>query len=388
MNIAFIPVRGGSKSIPRKNVKEILGKPLICHTVDAALLANSIDRIIVATDADYIVDVINSFYYDEDKVEIYLRDAENATDTASTESVMLEYALKNNFSNIVLLQATSPLTTAEDIDGAFEKFQYSNCNSLLSVVKQKRFIWGFNSKEEFDSLNYNHEKRPRRQDFEGYFVENGAIYIISKENLIKSGNRLIQPIEFWEMHEDTFFEIDEPSDFIIVEELIKKRGNNNIVINPKNGLDIRLFLTDVDGVLTDAGMYYTESGDEIKKFNTRDGKGLELLREQGIKTGIVTSENTKLVERRAKKLKLDYLYQGIHNKLEVVKEIAAREGLTLEQIAYIGDDLNDLEVIKAVGLSACPFNAVSGIKKYAKIILNSNGGEGAVREFSEIIINK
>ncbi|MDH5641466.1 MAG: HAD hydrolase family protein, partial [Nitrospira sp.] len=118
--------------------------------------------------------------------------------------------------------------------------------------------------------------------------------------------------------------------------------------------DIRLFATDVDGVLTDAGMYYSESGDEWKKFNTRDGMGIKLLQRAGLVTAIVTQERTRLVARRAEKLAIPELHQGIMHKLTVVREMAARHGLTLRQVAYIGDDVNDIETLKAVGFSASP----------------------------------
>ena len=153
--------------------------------------------------------------------------------------------------------------------------------------------------------------------------------------------------------------------------------------------NIKLVLTDVDGVLTDAGMYYTESGDEIKKFNTHDGMGLQIIRDKGIKTGIITSENTKMVERRFNKLKLDYLYQGKREggKLASVMEICEKEGITLSEVAYIGDDVNCFDLLSAVGLAACPANAVDTIKNIPDIIqMKKIGGEGCVREFVEMII--
>lgn len=152
---------------------------------------------------------------------------------------------------------------------------------------------------------------------------------------------------------------------------------------------IKLLLTDVDGVLTDAGMYYSELGDELKKFNTHDGMGLQLIREKGIKTGIITSENTKLVERRFNKLKLDYLYQGKREggKLTSVKEICKKEGISLSQVAYIGDDVNCFELLSSVGLAACPADALDAIKNIPGIIqMNKKGGEGCVREFVEMIL--
>ncbi len=154
---------------------------------------------------------------------------------------------------------------------------------------------------------------------------------------------------------------------------------------------IKLFLTDVDGVLTDAGMYYSEAGDELKKFNTHDGMGLQLIREKGIKTGIITSENTNMVERRFNKLKLDYLYHGKREggKLASVKEICEKEGITLDEVAYIGDDVNCFELLSSVGLAACPGDALDAIKNISGIIqMKKKGGEGCVREFVEMIISK
>lgn len=153
---------------------------------------------------------------------------------------------------------------------------------------------------------------------------------------------------------------------------------------------IKLFLSDVDGVLTDAGMYYTENGDELKKFNTHDGMGFNLLAKEGIKTGIITTENTKLVERRAAKLKLDYLYQGkgFGNKLDAALEICAKEGITIQEVAYVGDDVNCISLLEAVGLAACPANAVKKVKAIPGIIhLEKKGGDGAVREFIDMILD-
>lgn len=153
---------------------------------------------------------------------------------------------------------------------------------------------------------------------------------------------------------------------------------------------IKLFLTDVDGVLTDSGMYYSENGDELKKFNTKDGMGFALLRNAGIKTGIITSENTRIVERRAQKLRVDYLYQGnAKSKLQSALEICQKESITLNETAYIGDDINCYELLCNVAFAACPADAVEKIKQIPNIhILSKKGGEGCVREWIEILLNK
>ena len=150
---------------------------------------------------------------------------------------------------------------------------------------------------------------------------------------------------------------------------------------------IKLFATDVDGVLTDAGMYYSESGDEWKKFNTRDGMGIKLLQRAGIVTAIVTQERTKLVARRAEKLAIPELHQGVMDKLALVREMASRHGLTLSQVAYIGDDINDLETLKAVGFSATPADGVPQVAAVVDYICQKKGGEGAVREIIDMILD-
>jgi YrbI family 3-deoxy-D-manno-octulosonate 8-phosphate phosphatase len=149
---------------------------------------------------------------------------------------------------------------------------------------------------------------------------------------------------------------------------------------------IRLFATDVDGVLTDAGMYYSESGDELKKFNTRDGMGIKLLQKAGLITAIVTQERTKLVARRAEKLAIPEVHQGVMDKLTLIREMAARHGLSLGQVAYIGDDVNDLEALEAVGFSASPADGLPAILTAVDYVCQKRGGEGAVREVVELIL--
>ncbi len=149
---------------------------------------------------------------------------------------------------------------------------------------------------------------------------------------------------------------------------------------------IRLFATDVDGVLTDAGMYYSESGDEWKKFNTRDGMGIKLLQKAGLITAIVTQERTRLVARRAEKLAISELHQGVMDKLSVIREMATRHGISLRQVAYVGDDVNDMEALKAVGLSAAPADGLPQVLEVVDYVCRLKGGEGAVRELAEMIL--
>lgn len=383
MNVAFIPVRGGSKSIPLKNIKEIAGKPLVYWAVKAANDCRYIDKVYVATDSEEIRKTVETFQME--KVAVIGRSEETATDTASTESAMLEFASNYPFDNIVLIQATSPLLTVNDLDGGFDLYRQDETDSVLSVVRQKRFCWSADKQGYALPINYDVYHRPRRQEFNGYLVENGAFYITGKEALLTTRNRISGRIRPYEMGDETYFEIDEPADWIIIEEQLKRRlkGANHPY---KEIPEIKMFLTDCDGCLTDGGMYYSENGDEMKKFSTLDGMGFQLLRERGILTGIITGEDRGLNRRRAEKLKTDILRMGVHDKAAVVRELSEEYSVPLENIAYVGDDINDLDTVRLVGWGCCVANAVASVKQAAKYVSPVKGGSGAIREIVDYIL--
>ena len=377
--IAFIPARGGSKTIPLKNVKKINGKPLIYWTLDSATKSNKINKVYVATDSFEIRKIVEE--YGSPCVQVVNRSSQVSTDEASTESVMLEFAENFDFQHIILIQATSPLLTSEELDKGIDEYFCSGADSSCSVSIQKRFRWQKDEAGFFSPVNYEPSRRPLRQEWDGELVENGAFYITSKEQLLRTRSRLSGKIHCYIMSDIHLCEIDNPDDMEIAEVLLNKY-KNNIIKYPKN---IKLVISDVDGVLTDAGMYYSEAGDELKKFNTRDGMGFKILKEKGIKTALITTENTQVVERRAKKLKVDFLIQGCWNKSEEAEIICKKLGITLNEVAFIGDDINDLELLKSVGFSACPVDAGDAVKEVADYVCKSSGGEGCFREVVDII---
>ena len=271
--IAFIPVRGGSKSIPLKNIKPFCDRPLVYWTLQALQNAASVDEVIVATDSDEIETTVLSFNLS--KVHLYRRSAENACDTASTESVMLEYIRQSQLAEddlFMLVQATSPLTETIHFEEAISLYKTGDYDSLLTCVRNYRFYWNADG----TSKNYDYRNRPRRQNFEGELMENGAFYINTVGNILSSGNRLTGRIGIYIMPDYTATEIDEPDDWTILEQLLKRHVLSKRETATHN---IKLFLSDVDGVMTDGGMYYSENGNELKKFNTRDGMAFQLLRE-------------------------------------------------------------------------------------------------------------
>ncbi|MDR0484813.1 MAG: acylneuraminate cytidylyltransferase family protein [Alphaproteobacteria bacterium] len=219
MKIALIPARGGSKSIPLKNIKMFCGKPLIYWNLKA-LEDSCIDEIYVATDSKEIKEVVNSFNFS--KVFVYDRDPQNAQNTSSTESVLLEFIANKNIAKdayLCLVQLTSPLTRTEDFNNAFKQLIATGYDSLLTAVLSKRFFWHKNSPS--TPINYDYLSRPRRQDFDGYYMENGAFYINKVANILEHKNRICGKISIYEMPEYMGIEIDEAVDWIIAEKLME-----------------------------------------------------------------------------------------------------------------------------------------------------------------------
>lgn len=158
--------------------------------------------------------------------------------------------------------------------------------------------------------------------------------------------------------------------------------------NKKKLEKIELLVMDVDGTLTDGSMYYNEKGEELKRFFVRDGMGIVLLRKAGIKTAIITSESSKISVTRAEKLKIDYVLTGSNNKSQALENLAKEMGLEIDQIAFIGDDVNDLHAINVAGFSACPSDASAIIKENVDHISEKEGGRGAVRDIAEMILKE
>jgi YrbI family 3-deoxy-D-manno-octulosonate 8-phosphate phosphatase len=150
---------------------------------------------------------------------------------------------------------------------------------------------------------------------------------------------------------------------------------------------VKLVVMDVDGVMTDGGMYYGQSGEELKKFNTRDGQGIALLHEAGLRTAILTRENSQIVARRGAKLNIAETHIGVLDKLTALRAILTRQELSLEEAAYIGDDIHDVEVMRHVGLAVAVADATRRAREAAHVVTRAKGGEGAVRELCELILD-
>ncbi len=348
----------------------------------AALECEQIDHVFVASEDEEIRAVAARLI--DPRLSVIDRDPATATDEASTESALLEFAEKYEFGRVVLIQATSPLLEGADLRGALAKFDETDADSLLSVTREHRFIWRADKRGGVSAKNYEPNARPRRQEWSGELFENGAFYIATKEALLESSCRLSGHIEAFEMPPTRSLELDEPGDWNIAYHYLAERQSSNDL--RARCEKIKLLVTDVDGVLTDGGMYYGPDGEALKKFNTRDGMGLGLWRESGRRVAIMTSEDTAIVSRRAEKLQIDTVMLGVKNKKEALTRLLDKEGLSPQEVAFIGDDINDLGALSIVGLAACPSDATNANRSLAHYVCKRRGGEGCVRELVDLIL--
>lgn len=373
--IALVPLRGGSKSIPDKNIRMIAGKPLCAWALQAACLSGIFDKVVVSTDSPKIANVVQAL---DLPVEILDRPAQLSTDEASTEAVMLHATQILEFDVLATIQATSPLVQSEDFQKAYNLFKSGCHDSLLTAVRIKRFFWN----DDGTALNYNPQDRPRRQDFLGNLMENGAFYFTKRSILEHTKCRLGGSVGIYEMAANSAVEIDEIEDWALVERILL---DQNLKYLHERLTKIKLLVVDVDGTLTDAGMYWSAEGDQLKKFNTKDAKGLELVRKVGVEVAIMTSENSPIVLARASKLGIEYCFVGIENKQKCLEALTRKLNTDLAEVAYIGDDINDLDCLRIAGFSACPADAVTPVTTTVQYISKYAGGAGAVREICELI---
>ena len=377
--IGFIPLRKNSKGIKNKNKRKMVGRPLFTWVLGEAIFSD-LDEVFVFTDDENIISFINREYSWTSKVKALSRSKESASDKASTESAILEFCniINYDFDLFCLLQATSPITTRNDINNCINKLTNDQYDSALTVAQTHRFIWN----EDGTPINYDIFKRPRRQDFDGLLVENGAVYITTKTSLNNTKNRLGNKIAIVKMDDESLHEIDSESDWIIVEQLLIQRQKRN-----KQTDRITHLILDVDGVFTNGSVSYSKEGELSKNFDMRDGMGLEILREHNVQVMVMTAEDSEIVAKRMKKLKIDNVFLGVKDKYSLLKSISKRNSLSMNNIAYMGDDVNDLTNICSVGWSFAPNNATTIIKQHADMILPNDSGKGAIRAACEFIIN-
>ncbi len=381
MSLAIIPARGGSKGIPGKNIRLVAGKPLLAWSIEHALEAPSIRRVVVSTDDPAIGEVARQW-----GAEVIWRPAELSGDTASSESALL-HALDDLRSRhgsdpdwVLFLQATSPMRPAGMVQQAIDTFLREQADSLLSVCPVHGFIWR-QEHGKVSSFTYDHRNRPRRQDAPEDLVENGSLYLFKSSILREHKNRLGGKIALHRMDPLDSFQIDEPGDLALIEHLMSFRRRSRTADFSK----VRLLVLDFDGVLTDNRVMVREDGTESVLCSRGDGFGIGLLVKAGFEVCVLSKEENPVVSARCRKLKIPCI-QGCDDKLPVLKKLASERRLEASGVAYVGNDLNDLDCLRWAGTPVAVADAVTEAKAAAVWVTQAPGGFGAVREVCDAIL--
>ncbi len=383
---AIIPARGGSKGIVGKNVRVLGGRPLIAHTLLAARAAERVDKVVVSTDDALIADVSRAC-----GAEVVWRPAELASDTASSESALLHALATLQREQgyepelVAFLQCTSPLTTAEDIDGTIAALLDARADSALSVTRFHYFVWKAAGRE---ALGVNHDKRVRlrRQDREPEFLETGAVYAMRTAGFLQAKHRFFGTTVFHEMPAERVCEIDELVDLEVAELRLRQRAQAaRAAVLPAK---IEALVMDFDGVHTDDRVLVDQDGREAVFCSREDGLGLELLRKQvAFPLLVLSKEKNPVVLARCKKLGIACL-SGIDAKLPALERWCGEQGASLAGTIYVGNDVNDNECLAAVGCGVAVADAHHDAKRHARLLLEQPGGQGALRELCELILER
>ncbi len=381
--LAIIPARGGSKGIPGKNLRVLAGRSLIGHSVHAALNAKLVHRVVVSTDSPAIAEAARA-----SGAEYVLRPDELSGDRSPSEAALLhvldELKKKEGYepSHVVFLQCTSPLTLPEDIDGTVIALLDSGADTALTVAPYHSFLWKMDG-ERAVGINHDSSKRPMRQEREGQYLETGSVYVMKTEGLLKNKFRFFGKTVFHVIPRERAFEIDDPVDLTIAAELLREQtaASAKIPVPPS------ALILDFDGVFTDNRVLVLQDGTEAVLCSRGDGFGLGQLREARIPVFCLSKEINPVVKARCEKLKIPFI-QGQDDKLPVLRAWAEREKIDLSRSIYVGNDVNDLECMAAVGYSIVPSDAHPEALRAASHVLAAPGGQGAIREVTDLILEK
>ena len=383
--IAIIPARGGSKGVPRKNVRQLAGKPLITHTLLQAKQTPGLDRIVVSTDDPEIAAISEQL-----GVEVVWRPKEISGDTATSESALVHVLdhLRDTEGYepelVVFLQATSPLRRESDILEAMETLKSEQADSLFSAGLVHGFVWR-SVADTLTPINYDPTRRQRRQDLvETIWEENGSIYIFKPWVLKEHNSRLGGKIAVYQMDKLDSLQVDEPGDLQLIETIITGRKTQR---KPKNhDLDtVRLLVLDFDGVMTDNRVLVDQTGTEAVYCHRGDGWGIAQLVAAGVEVVVLSTEKNPVVAARCQKLGIEYI-QGLDDKLSALKEMVQKRSILPTQVTYMGNDVNDLDCMQWVGMPIAVADAIAEVKEISTVVTLCKGGKGAVREVCEWIL--
>lgn len=380
--VAVIPARGGSKRVPGKNLMPLAGRPLVAHSIAHALASRYVREVYVSTESEEIAAVARAHGAD-----VVTRPLDIADDKATSESALLHALDERNRRGlpdpdlVVFLQCTSPVRRHDDIDRAVETLLAAGADSLFSACENNRLIWAVKDGRPY-SVNYDFHSRQREQDMAVQFRENGSIYVFRPEVLRRENNRLGGRISVYEMDYWSSFQVDELAHAELIEWVMSRPG---YAPAPEWPARLRLVVFDFDGVMTDNGVQVDERGGETVRCDRGDGWGVARLRDAGVPMMVLSTEENPVVAARCAKLKLPCV-QGSRDKAAALSALLAEKGIDPSEVAYVGNDVNDLGCLRMVGLPVAVGDSHPEVLAAGRLALTKPGGRGAVREFCDLLL--
>ena len=384
--VAVVPARGGSKGIPNKNLQKIAGISLVGRSVLALKAVTGISQVYVSSDSFDILQVGQNY-----GAESIARPPEFSADTSSTEDALIHFLDEIEHQGVfpdilVYLQCTSPFTTSDQVSAVLKMLlQNPKLDCVFSAIEDHAFLWRVDADGKGFGVNHDaYSQRNRRQDLGKTYKESGAIYAIRVKAFKETKNRFGRaalPISF---PKSLPFEIDDPFDLALSRHVAPLFPVLNNHVDLKS---CKALVMDFDGVHTNDHVYVCDDGSESVVCSRADGLGIGLLKKAGFHLLILTREENPVVRKRAAKLDIEIIH-GEKNKLQALKEWSSSHNLENQNIAYVGNDVNDLECIEWVGCSFAPSDAHPKILVAVDTVLSSIGGEGVIRELADILLLK
>ena len=378
----IVPARGGSKGIPRKNLQRVGGVALVTRAVRAARSAPSVDRVFVSTDDTEIAAVAR-----DAGAEVIDRPAALGDDTASSESALvhaLDWLRERGEPEpdiTVLVQCTAPFVAPGDIDGAIEPVAAGTADCALTASRTHGFVWR-QGPDGAEGVNHDAAVRPRRQDREVEFLEDGAVYAMRTAGFRAANHRFFGRIAVHEVPAARTLEIDEPADLAVANALVATATVDLAAALPER-VDAVIF--DFDGVLTDNTVITHQDGTEAVVADRSDGLGIERLREAGFRLVVMSKEANPVVAARCAKLQIECL-QGIRDKGPAMQAWLDAAGIPAANALFVGNDVNDLDCLRLAGCGIVVGDAHPDTLAAADAVLTRPGGRGAVRELADILL--
>ena len=377
--LAIIPARGGSKGLPRKNVRPFCGQPLIAWTIEAALQAEMVSRVVVSTDDAEIGETSRRY-----GAEVVWRPEELSDDASPSEAALLHalQQLDAREGTLAFLQCTSPLMLPADIDNTVAALKHAD--SAFTTTPWHHFLW---AKTPEGAVPIGHSKtwRPMRQQREAQYLEAGAVYAMDIEGFIRAQHRFFGRIAMHIIAPERSIEIDSETDFLLAEVLMRQRLEATRASRIPQ--QVSALVTDFDGVLTDNRVKVVEAGREAILCHRGDGWAIQRLQAAGIRLLVLTGESNPCVRQRCEKLAVECLVAK-GEKLPLLQQWLQRHRLSASSTLYVGNDVPDVPCMLHVACGIAPADAYPQAKSAAQIVLETSGGHGCLRELAALILPK